>query len=149
MSRIPFPEEPYVALLGQVAYAVSYVEWLLLGDLGRLPDLPEQLSVDKLAGHTTARIAREVDARLSEVSHPDVRRFLEVCAQALHTLAPLRNHILHARPATIEGVQRLNRWRRLPDGSVEAFPIDEATLSWILDQVDQALSDIYRVRLPF
>ena len=103
MPRIPFPEEPYVALLGQVAYAVSYVEWLLLGDLGRLPDLPEQLSVDKTR-RPHDRPDRQGGRRSSsEVSHPDVRRFLEVCAQALHTLAPLRNHILHARPADHRG----------------------------------------------
>lgn len=149
MSRIPFPEDSYVALIGQVAYAVSYIEWYLLGDLSRLDDLPPELSLANLAGRTTNQIACEVDAHVAKVSNPAVQRFLTVCAESLHTLAPLRNHILHARPATIDGAQRLNRWRRLPSGSVEAFPIDEAALRSILDRVDQAITDISAVRLPF
>jgi len=149
MSRVPFPDDSYVTLIGRVAYAISYVEWLLLGDLSRLPDLPEQLTVGSLAGKPTGRIASEVDAHLPAVPDPEVRRFLSVSAQALHDLAPLRNHILHARPATIDGAQRLNRWRLLPDGSGEAFQIDEAFLQSVLDRADEAITDIYRVRLPF
>lgn len=37
-SRVALPEDTYLARIGEVAYAVSSMEWTLLGDLHRLAD---------------------------------------------------------------------------------------------------------------
>jgi hypothetical protein len=149
MSRIPFPDDAYLAKLGQVAYAVGYVEGYLLGDLVRIPGLPSELSFDNLSYLTTGQIADKVDQYNSSALDPTVHSFLTTCAKWLRVLAPLRNDILHARPATVDDSQRLFRWVRKKDGSVYAFLIHEATLDSFLTRVDEAVSEIEAVRLPF
>ncbi len=147
MSRLAFPEDDYLLLLGRVSYGVSMVEWKLLGDLSRLRGLPPEISVEELAWRTTGGIADEVVRHLAKVEDVDVRAYLEVCVAQLRILRPMRNDILHARPATINGAQRLYRWVRR-SGSVRAFAIDEARLESILQRVDQAVTAINAVRLP-
>src|SRR3712207_2966772 len=111
--RIPYPENAYLAELGRSIYALAYLEWGLLGDLPHLQGLPPAISVQALAGKTTAVIAQTIRSNLASVSDPKVSEWLQAHAEALDALAPRRNGVVHARPATIGGKQRLNRWARV------------------------------------
>ncbi len=150
MSRVPFPEDDFVLQIGRAAYAISYIEGGLLGDLARLPGLPPELSIDNLAWRTTGGLGAEIRQHLAGVSDARAQAFLAACAKWLTRLAGPRNDILHARPATIGNAQRPFRWVRKDRGRgpVEAFPIDEAALQSILELVDDAIEEINAVRLP-
>jgi len=68
MSRVPFPEDDFVLQIGRAAYAISYIEGGLLGDLARLPGLPPELSIDNLAWRTTGGLGAEIRQHLAGVS---------------------------------------------------------------------------------
>jgi len=107
---VPF-DEGYVAALGHFIYVVSYLEWCVLGDLPHLQGLPSELEVSRLAGETTGVIGRRIGAHLAKVGDPALRRWLDAAARSLTEVADLRNHVLHARPATVNGRHVLYRWR--------------------------------------
>lgn len=127
---VALPDDEYLLRLGKVAYAVSYVEWTVLGDLYGLRDrLPANLTVQHLAGKTTGSIAKALRDALPEIADPEVHEFIEASAEVLADLSTRRNQVLHARPATTEdGRQRLLRYRPLPDGLEEMFWIDDQFL---------------------
>lgn len=55
---IPFPEDEHLALIGRLAYAVTYLEGAAICDLLRhAAVLPAELSVEALAGKGTGEIA--------------------------------------------------------------------------------------------
>ena len=89
-----------LTLIDKLAYAVSYVEGLFLFDLETLSGLPPELSAASLAGATTGQIPRGIDRHIGMVSDSAVVRYLETSWSALYELSDLRNHMLHARPAT-------------------------------------------------
>lgn len=109
--RAALPEAQYLERIGALAYAVSYLEWTLLGDLHRLAgDLPSALTLDALEPQTTGRIATLAVQHAEEMASGPVKDYVLAIAAALREIAQLRNDVLHARPATTpEGLQRLNR----------------------------------------
>lgn len=105
-----YPEQEYLESIGRCAYGISSIEWLLLGDLPRLNTESSNLSLEKLNGLSTGQIAQTVRNEVEKVSDPETQAYIKACGEALGVLARKRNDILHARPATIDGQQRLFRW---------------------------------------
>jgi hypothetical protein len=125
-----YPDDPYLTQIGRLAYAVSGLEWSVLGDLPRhAAVLPPALNVGALAGQTTGRIARAIQQHLHDVQDQDVQAWLKESASALLVVSDIRNHVLHARPATLDGQQRLYRWRQGRD----SFPITD---QWLEEETD-------------
>lgn len=139
---VPYPDDTYLTLLGKAAYAVSYLEWTALGDLSGLPGLPSELSLAKLAGKTTRQIADTFDRHATKVGDPASRHFVQAAATELRGISARRNDILHARPATIGGEQRLYRW--MPN---KAEVIDLDMLRDFIDLVDGALARLGQMRV--
>jgi hypothetical protein len=54
--------------------------------------------------------------------------------------------VLHARPATIGGEQRLYRWRQVPP---EAFDISDSWLDDALRRINALAKNVRDVRPPF
>lgn len=111
-----YPEDAYILAIGKLAYSVTYLEGQILFDLPHLPGLPTQLDVRSLAGRSTGQLGRifQDQAVLSQVADLQVRAWLQAGGKHLSEAARLRNAVLHARPATVNGEQRLHRWH--PDG---------------------------------
>jgi hypothetical protein len=129
------PEPDYLIRIGQIAYQASSIEWAILGDLTALsPALPAGLTVAKLASKTTGAIAASLRTAAVAITVDAVRDYVEAAATALDDVSTRRNHLLHARPATIDGKQRLYRWRSTPGNQ---FPI---TVAWLDEQIG-ALND--------
>lgn len=110
VMRIALPEPQYLEAIGRYAYAVSYLEWSILGDLPHVEGLPATLTVDELASKTTGGIGHALLRHAPDVNDSSTREWLEAGGRALVELTEARNALLHARPATIEGKQRLFRW---------------------------------------
>lgn len=146
-SNFATPGEQYLARIGELAYAVSSLEWTLLGDLSvHKTSLPDDLTLENLAGHTTGRIATLLDKAIPKVEDSELAVYLEAGSAALRQVAELRNAVLHARPATIDGEQRLRRYRATPH---EAFAITDAWLEDALDRIAQLSSEVHAVRPAF
>lgn len=140
-----YPDDPYLAQVGRLAYAVSGLEWSVLGDLsGHAAVLPPALSVGALAGKSTGRIADTIKRHLNDVRDKDVQAWLREGANALDAVSDIRNHVLHARPATINGQQRLYRWREAND----AFPITDQWLDCELDRIEAWSEKLSALRVP-
>jgi hypothetical protein len=132
--------------LSRVIYAVSYLEWAVLGDLPSIPGLPEELSLVKLAGQTTGEIGRTLtdQGTLAKVHDASVREWVETAGKHLSAVAVRRNSILHARPATIQNRQRLHRWE---PGRGEVFTITEEFLAEALSDVSRRVRDLSSKRI--
>jgi hypothetical protein len=125
------PETDYLTRMGQIAYLVSSMEWSILGDLGLLAGaIPDHLSVGDLAGLTTGKIAGRLRSATQEITSEPVLAYVRAAADALKDASERRNHLLHARPATIDGQPRLYRWRLHPG---DQFPI---TIAWLDEQIE-------------
>jgi hypothetical protein len=146
-SVVPFPEDEYINLIGRVVYAVGYLEWSILGDLSRISGLPSGLDVASLAGLTTGSISARLlnPSLLAQIADARVSVWLRSGGEHLRDAATRRNSLLHARPATIGGKQRLYRWE---PGRREAFPIDEKLLRDLLADIDAWVRDLSSKRLP-
>jgi hypothetical protein len=143
-SRFASPGDDYLGAIGELAFAVSSLEGMLIFDVPRLaPALPPSLTVVSLAGGTTRGIGqRFLDAALT-VSDSGVRLYCEVGGQALRDVGSIRNDVLHARPATtVDGDQRLYRWV-----SDKAFFLEKSWLERAIDDV-AALSDSANAARP-
>lgn len=145
MVRIPFPEDQYLLALGQLSYAVGYLEWSILGDLSSMPGLPEGISVSDLAGLSTGAIGRRLTTAGDRTADPKLKEWLITAGDALREVAARRNSILHARPATVGGQQRLYRW---DIGRRETFEISEAFLREALEEVDRRVIQMGSLRWP-
>ena len=144
MAAIPYANDPYLALVGRLAYAVAYLEWAVLGDIDRVPGVPAGLSVADLAGKTTGQISRLINDTLPSVSDPKTQVWLTKSAEVLESAAEIRNHVLHACPGTAsDGSQMLYRW--LPS---TAFWITEDDPEVAIRNVEDSLTDLNTLRLP-
>lgn len=134
---VALPDDEYLLLLGKLAYMVASLEWTLLGDLTslrrRAPELPE---VQALASKSSGRIAKLLGEAAPTVVDDDVRAYYELGSVNLKAAADIRNHALHARPATVDGVQMLYRWTSRED---EQFPITKEWLGDSLTQLDRLI----------
>lgn len=133
-------------LLGKVVYSVASIEGLLIFDLPRMPESVAGLSPEHLAGKTTTSIGKQLVALAPTIRHHAWRAYLKRGGEALTDLGPKRNSVLHARPAIIDGRQRLHRWRVDP---TEVVPISSAYLTELLAEVDVHLDALNQLRPPF
>jgi len=143
MDLIPYPVNDYLLLIGRLAYAVTYMEGSVLFDLPRhRKRLPSALTAETLAGETTGTIARIIADNLSEVSDPALSTWLTAAAQHLDAAAKVRNPILQARPATVDG-QRLHRWR-----PGQALSIDTQALRRDIADLENRCTALMDLRVP-
>lgn len=122
------PSREYVAKIGEVAYLVAQLEWLIMDDI-RLATT----SVDALVlhGQPTGAIGRALERVVPELAdRPNVQHFVATSAKALINVAGRRNTVLHARPATRRsGEVRLLKLRVGEAGDVEGTWIDDEYLA--------------------
>lgn len=144
-TRIPLGDDEYLKNIGQIVYSVGYLEWLLLGDIASNKNLPASLSSEILSTKSTGQIARILQKIPSEdVKDTQLRDWLVMGAEYLSKIARLRNHILHARPATNKsGQQVLYRWTGRPN---EQFYIDQSKLEELNQLINEALVALNRNR---
>jgi hypothetical protein len=147
-ARTALPKDDYLVLIGQVAYMVCSLEWTILGDLPGLAQyLPADLNTPALAGKTTGQIGGALGKAVDKIGDDDVRAYVELAGRLLCEASEMRNDLLHARPATIGGDQRLYRWkmadRRGPHRSVV---IDHAWLEGVIDKLSAASAALSAIR---
>ena len=132
--RTPSPDDLYLVLLGRAVYTWSYTEWTALylirwatGD-----DLSDH------AGHPGGRIMRTLEATVSSDLDvdPHILAHAREGVQALLAANHRRNDLLHARPATINGQQRLNRWDP-KNNRADPGPIEHEDLERFIHQVEE------------
>ncbi|WP_133258517.1 hypothetical protein [Corynebacterium heidelbergense] len=100
-SKLSFPSQDYLELVGVIVYTVSYMEWTLIGDLYRLSDeLPSGLVPQDMEADTAGAIARNTRNAADVMEDTTLRNFLMTCAECMGEAATIRNDVLHARPAT-------------------------------------------------
>jgi hypothetical protein len=151
-SSIPLPDDVYLALIGQVAYAHAYLEWSLLGDLGR-PEierhLPDELKRSTLSPKPAGGIVNAC-THSEKIEDADVRRFVEEAAHALDLVTETRNDLLHAHPATVDGEQMLYRYVDGTDKKPhKAMAITQSWLEAAVARIDDSLDRLNRARIPF
>lgn len=108
---VALPDTQYLIRIGEIAYAVSSLEWTLIGDLYQYGgDLPDSLLPRQLEPSTTGTIGGNALKAADRMQAGPLRDYVEACGKALEEAAGSRNDILHARPATHpDQDQRLNR----------------------------------------
>lgn len=145
-TRTSLPEADYLTRIGQIAYEVSSIEWCVLGDLATLEKaIPASLNVGALAGKTTGAIAKSLRDAVPAISLVAVRDYIDAAATALDDVSGRRNDVLHARPAAVDGRQRLYRWRLSPG---DQFPI---SVEWLDEQIAAVVAAgdaMYNLREP-
>jgi len=111
-TRIPLPSEAYIYNIGLIAYSIGYLEWQVLGDLLGQKDIPNEYKVNNLSTKSTGQIATLFlrEDLLNKVLNDKLRTRIKQFGEKLKDIADKKNHILHARPATINGEQRFYRW---------------------------------------
>jgi hypothetical protein len=134
--RTPTPNDAYLSLLGRAAYTWSYTEWGLIYAVrwatGR--------DLSGLAGQTGGAIVGAFAAMVQaqqEEAPPDVYRAAVAGSDQIEQLNRRRNDILHARPATIDGEQRLYRWAPTKAAATPG-PIQLEDLEAFIQQVEHA-----------
>lgn len=141
-----WPDDSYLLLLGKVVYSIASLEGLLVFDLPRMPDTVDGLTPDALAGKTTTGIGKLLQNRAPGVSDELWRSYLACGGEALTDLGPKRNAELHLRPATVDGNQRLYRWRLEPP---ETLPTTTEHLELLLGEIEEHRQALMRLRPPF
>jgi hypothetical protein len=148
-SRAALPEQQYLARIGELAYAVSSLEWTILGDLHRLADrLPEDLTLDRLEPLMTSGIAGAVKKAAKAADDGPIMDYLTQVYRALYAAAEIRSDVLHARPATHphQG-QRLSRSEtRNGRTTGKRFWIDDEWFDSAISRLNENLSAVSRVR---
>ncbi|KQU68975.1 hypothetical protein ASC58_10030 [Phycicoccus sp. Root101] len=135
-----------------MAYAVSSMEWTILGDLHRLADqLPAELTLEELEPKMTSGIAGAVREAATAADHGSIKDYLTEVYQALYVAAEIRSDVLHARPATHpDQSQRLNRAEtRNSRTTGQRFWIDDEWFDSAISRLNEKLSAVERVRPPF
>lgn len=147
-ARVALPEDDYLVLIGQVAYMVSSLGWTILGDLpGLARYLPADLNTPVLAGKTTGQIGGALGKAVDKIGDDDVRAYVELAGQLLCEASELRNDLLHARPATVGGSQRLYRWKMADRrGPHRSIVIDTAWLDRVIDRLSAAEVALNNIR---
>ena len=146
-ASVALPESEYLQRVGEVAYAASYLEWTLLGDLNRLSDrLSDDFSLDALEQKTLGRIFSMTKQAAAQCGDSEMRCYLEATARALDVVKNVRNDVLHARPATMSPDRKQRLYRLGANG--RRFWIDDEWLDRKMEEVDQAIKDVNTVRPP-
>lgn len=150
--RTHLPEDQYLQKLGLVVYLVAVVEGLLMFDLPRFQHLlPAEFNVVKLSGMTVGGMGEFIKAHGAKSTDPKVAAYLVAGGEALIEIAPLRNAMLHSRPAT-DGdngnVTRLLRWRVDKAASSEVQMISDEWLDRLARRVDDIHVELNELRPP-
>lgn len=140
VAMVPVDDE-YLIQVGRLAYSVAYLEWVVLGEFSYVIDLPIELELRGLVGKTTGALGKILQnpSVLEQVAESSTRQWLQRSGELLASSAILRNSVLHARPATIGGHQRLYRWH---PNIGEAFSIDPAWIGEAQRQIDEAIREV-------
>ena len=141
---VPLPPEDYIYNIGLIAYSVGYLEWQLLGDLRGKKDIPNEYKIENLCEKTTGGIATlfTKEELLSQVLDDNLRLRIKQFGEKLKNITKKRNHLLHARPATINNKQKLYRWTT--DNQIE---IDARYLEEINNDIQEALRQDGKLRV--
>jgi hypothetical protein len=143
-TRIALPEVEYLLKIGQLAYMASSLEWLILGDLPVLSAaLPAELTLPDLADKTMGAMAKSLIQGAQRIADRDVQAYVRAAGEALEATSRHRNDMLHARPATVDGNQRLHRWHR---GGAVAFTIDDPWLDSQIAELDRRDTQVHELR---
>lgn len=139
------PSPEYLAKIGELAYQVSQLEWLIIDDI-RLAST--SIDAITLHGRPTGAIGRALEAVVPDLSRrPNVQHFVATSAKALLNVAARRNTVLHARPGTTQsGDVRLLKLRVGKTGDVEGVWIDDVFLDKQLAAVRYWLRRVERAR---
>lgn len=143
------PSRPMlICVLAVAMYAVSYLEWALLGDLPRLADPPQELSIEGLSRSSMGQVAAAVRRGSSPADFAE-RAWLEAAADALAEVVERRNQVVHAHPATVDGEQMLYRWATLTQTKPhEAEAITHQDLEAFRELAYEHLRRMNALRLP-
>jgi hypothetical protein len=103
-----WPDDDYLLSLGKAVYAFAYLEW---GIIYLAHDLnPGERTLHRSAAMTAGQVASELRSAIRRTTRSEaVRADARDVLAGYGGLIPRRNDILHAHPATFEGVQRLRR----------------------------------------
>lgn len=144
MTVVPYPDDGYLLKIGRLAYAVTYLEGMVLFDLpGTGTQLPTAITLAELGGKPTGVIAGRLRDHAPQLADPALREYLVAASDALAAVATIRNAVLHARPATIDEQQqrRLNRAH-----AGEQFVITDAWLDAKAAEILQYVRTVSDVR---
>lgn len=99
--HVAVPDTEYLIRIGEIAYAVSSLEWTLIGDLYQCGGaLPDSLLPSQLEALTTGSISKKASNAAKNMQPGPLRDYVAACGKALKEVAEIRNDILHSRPAT-------------------------------------------------
>lgn len=147
------PDTEYLIRIGEIAYAVSLLEWTLIGDLYQYGgDLPGSLLPSQLEALTTGSIGKKASNAAKNMQPGPLRDYVKTCGQALKEVAGFRNDILHARPATHpDQDQRLNRASVKREGGKfvldgRRFWIDDDYLEEQIDRLNDLSHMVHKKR---
>lgn len=142
MSVPAWPADHYLLALGRLAYAVSALEWAVLGDLPHVAGTKVG-KFHEIAHMTTVGLGKHVKGKeMLKASDPRAHEWLKAAGTHLEEIGNKRNSVLHARPALIRGDQCLYRCE---PRSPEFFVISDFMLDEICSDVERALSEIDRL----
>jgi hypothetical protein len=121
------PSREYLAKIGDLAYQVSHLEWLIIDDIRLASTSIDAITLRELP---TGAIGRALEAVVPELNRrPNVQHFVATSAKALLNVAARRNTVLHARPGmTRSGHETLLKLRVGKTGDVEGVWVDDAFL---------------------
>jgi hypothetical protein len=139
------PSRGYLAKIGELAYQVSQLEWLIIDDI-RLASTP--IDAITLHGLPTGAIGRALETLARDLTgRPNVQHFVNTSAKALLNVAARRNTVLHARPGTTRsGDVTLLKLRVGDDDDVEGVWVDDAFLDRQLAAVRYWLRRVEQAR---
>jgi hypothetical protein len=145
-STFASPGDEYLVRIGELVYRISSLEGQLIWDIPRLSRaLPDSFGTGELLTSTTRGIGQRLLDVAPKATDERVRDYLKFGGFALRTAGELRNHILHARPATDEdNNQRLHR-----NTGSKWFWIDDEYLDFALDQIADLVTQVNQERPSF
>lgn len=135
-----YPDDAYLTDLGRFLYAVATLEWYLLGDMPRSGE-SEELAAR--AGDPTGVLAMRLRELAERYDDPEWAAYFRTGARLLGEVSGVRNAIVHARPATIDGEQRLHRWSPTRE---PAFTISADHLAASIAAVEEAIRELLAIR---
>jgi hypothetical protein len=95
----------------EAMYAVSYLEWALLGDLPKLTNEIPGFTIEGLSRKTLGAVAKETRKAMDAAVDSAEKAWLSAATDALEAVVEPRNGVIHAHPATsASGEQTLHRW---------------------------------------
>jgi hypothetical protein len=145
-STFATPGDDYLVRIGELVYRISSLEGQLIWDIPRLSKaLPDSFGTGELLTSTTRGIGQQLLDVAPKVTDASVQEYLKFGGFALRTAGELRNHILHARPATDgHNKQRLHR-----NTGSKWFWIDDEYLDFALDEITSLVARLDEKRPTF